>query len=59
MNIQTAKEIIQAGFSWANWTDQQKKVFKIAWEALNQQIDVSNHLLVLLKEYEVQLNFSW
>jgi hypothetical protein len=49
------KEIIQAGFSWANWTDEQKKAFKIAWEALNQQIDASNHLLVLQKEYEVQL----
>ncbi|MFP5203682.1 MULTISPECIES: hypothetical protein [Bacillus] len=55
MNIQKAKDIIQAGFAWGNWTDEQKKAFKIAWEALNQQSDASNHLLVLQKEYEVQL----
>lgn len=55
MNIQTAKEIIQAGFAWGRWTDDQKIAFKVAWEALNQQIDAPNHLLVLQKEYKVQL----
>lgn len=55
MNIKKAKDIIQAGFAWGNWTNEQKMAFKIAWEALNQQIDASNHLLVLQKEYKVYL----
>ncbi|MFS8304198.1 hypothetical protein [Bacillus altitudinis] len=55
LNIQTAKEIIQAGFAWGRWTDDQKLAFKMAWEALNQQIDAPNHLLVLQNKYTVQL----
>jgi hypothetical protein len=31
-----AKEIIRAGFAWANWTDEQKEAFKLAYDAIDK-----------------------
>ncbi len=36
MDIKEAKEIIRAGFAWANWTDEQKAAFKIAYECMEK-----------------------
>lgn len=36
MDNKEAKEIIEAGFAWANWTEEQKQAFKIAYEAINK-----------------------
>lgn len=38
MGIKEAKEIIQAGFSWANWTDDQREAFLLAYKALDKEI---------------------
>ncbi|MGN4128043.1 hypothetical protein ACMGD3_24015 [Lysinibacillus sphaericus] len=35
METQRAKEIIRAGVSWANWTDEQKAAFKVAYDAID------------------------
>lgn len=36
MDANEAKEIIKVGFAWANWTDEQKQAFKLAYEALDK-----------------------
>ncbi|GIN38397.1 hypothetical protein HYI36_05115 [Bacillus sp. Gen3] len=36
MEQKEAKEIIRAGFAWANWNDEQKEAFKLAYEALDK-----------------------
>ncbi|TKI60074.1 hypothetical protein FC756_19840 [Lysinibacillus mangiferihumi] len=35
METQRAKEIIRAGLSWADWTDEQKEAFKVAYDAID------------------------
>lgn len=34
MDIKEAKEIIKAGFTWANWTEEQKEAMKIAYKSM-------------------------
>lgn len=36
MDIKESKEIIRAGFAWANWTDEQKAAFKTAYECMEK-----------------------
>lgn len=36
MDAKEAKEIIHAGFAWANWTEQQTEAFKFAYEAIDK-----------------------
>ena len=58
MDIKEAKEVVQAGFAFANWTDEQKKAFKIAWECMTkcQQKEMkSEGLITSLRQYH-QLN---
>lgn len=58
MNIKEAKEVIQAGFAWANWTSEQKEAFKIAWECMTkcqQKESKSEGMINSLREYH-QLN---
>lgn len=58
MEIKEAKEIIQAGFAWANWTDEQKEAFKVAWECMTkcqQQESRSEGLINSLRQYH-QIN---
>lgn len=45
------KEIIRAGFAWANWTEEQKKAFAIAYESIDK-------LERLELDYQ-QLNREW
>lgn len=58
MDIKKAKEIIQTGFAWANWTDEQKEAFKVAWDCMTQcqQKELkSEGLIISLRQYH-QLN---
>jgi hypothetical protein len=48
MDLKEAKEIIRAGFAWANWTDEQKQAIKLAYEA----IDKFEELEKKMTEYE-------
>lgn len=36
MDSKEAKEIIRAGIAWANWTDEQKKAFILAYESIEK-----------------------
>lgn len=36
MDTKEAKEIIKVGFEWANWTDEQKKAFEMAYNAIGK-----------------------
>lgn len=36
MDAKEAKEIIRAGFAWANWTAEQKEAFKISYNAIEK-----------------------
>lgn len=44
MIAKEAKEIIRAGFAWANWTDEQKEAFKLAYEAIEKAEQVEKIL---------------
>lgn len=50
LDSKEAKEIIRAGFAWANWTEEQKKAFKLAYEA----IDKAEHLKRQLRKQEMR-----
>lgn len=58
MNIKEAKEVIQAGFAWANWTSVQKEAFKIAWECMTkcEQKDMKSEGLISFLRQHHQLN---
>ena len=47
MDEKVAKEIIIAGFTWANWNDTQKKAFQTAISAINmlEQLEVKYKML--------------
>lgn len=34
MEIKEAKEILRAGYAWANWTAEQKEAMKIAYDSM-------------------------
>jgi hypothetical protein len=34
VEIKEAKEILEAGFAWASWTDEQRKAVKVAYTAM-------------------------
>lgn len=34
MEIKRAKEILSAGFAWADWTDEQREAMKVAYIAM-------------------------
>jgi hypothetical protein len=36
LELKEAKEIIRAGFAWANWTANQKQAFKLAYECIDK-----------------------
>lgn len=36
MDAKEAKEIIKAGFQWANWTEQQRQAFKFAYDCIEK-----------------------
>lgn len=38
MEIKEAKEIIETGFRWANWTDEQREAFLMAYKSLDKEI---------------------
>ncbi|MEC0341990.1 MULTISPECIES: hypothetical protein [Bacillus] len=42
MNLKEAKEIIQAGFAWANWTEEQKEAMKLAIDCIDKQMKSEN-----------------
>lgn len=58
MDIKEAKEVIQAGFAWANWTSEQKEAFKIAWDCMTrcQQKDSKSEGLISSLRQQHQLN---
>lgn len=35
MNIKEAKEIVRAGYSWSNWTEEQKKAMELAYKSMS------------------------
>lgn len=37
MDIKEAKQYIQAGFAFGNWTKEQKEAFEVAWNCLNNK----------------------
>ena len=36
MERKEAKEIIKAGFEWANWTNEQREAFHVAYQSMEQ-----------------------
>ncbi|MEK3955680.1 hypothetical protein [Psychrobacillus sp. FSL K6-1464] len=36
MELKEAKEILRAGFAWANWTKEQKEAIELAYEAMEK-----------------------
>lgn len=36
MEAKEARKIIQAGFVWANWTEEQKEAMKVAWQSMDE-----------------------
>lgn len=51
MDEKEAKEIIIAGFVWADWTDTQKKAFQTAISAINMLEQLEVRYQVLNKEW--------
>jgi DNA-binding transcriptional regulator GbsR (MarR family) len=51
LDVKEAKEIIRAGFAWANWTEEQKQAFKFAYES----IDKVEQLIKTVEKYEKAL----
>jgi hypothetical protein len=55
MELKEAKEIIQAGIAWANWTVDQQNAMRTALVSLNKQAELSKKVQLLefsLKEYK-------
>jgi transcription termination factor Rho len=51
MELKEAKEIIEAGVAWANWTEEQKEAMKVAWNAMNKverYVEMKNEIQTVL-----------
>lgn len=42
MEIKEAKEIIEAGLVWANWTEEQREAFNIALDSLSKMEELAS-----------------
>lgn len=42
MEIKEAKEIIEAGLIWANWTEEQREALNIALDSMNKMEELSS-----------------
>jgi hypothetical protein len=54
LDAKEAKEIIRAGFAWANWTDEQKEAFQLAYEAIDKAELLNAEKKLLQSKWEAQ-----
>lgn len=43
VELKEAKEIIQAGAAWANWTEEQKEAMRVAYNSLSAIEKIKKH----------------
>jgi hypothetical protein len=45
MEIKEAKEVLSAGFAWANWTDKQREAMRIAYKSMVAVEEIRKHCI--------------